>query len=157
MNVLECSKIRTTEAREGSRMGVDDKLRWPLVPVAWEHLGEVRALLERLEARDNLVDGDAEEGRAEFVRRVFDSCSKRTRKLLVHLAKAGDWVYGEELAEAANSQGTTNVSPYMRSMNSAIKRHHLTPDLLEYKRDDDRLFLFKMRDEDAEIVRTFAD
>lgn len=139
-------------------MNVEDKLGRPLVPVAWEHLGEVRALLERLEAEGGADDGYDEEGRAMLVRRVFDSCSRPTRRLLLHLANAkGDgWVYGDELAEAANPQGTTNVSPYMRSMNAAIKRHHLVPGLLEYKRDDDRLFLFKMRDEDAEIVRRLA-
>lgn len=139
-------------------MKVEDKLSRPLVPVAWEHLGEVRDLLERLEARENGAGGvDAEESRSELVRKVFDSCSRRTQRLLLHLARDGGWVYGEELAEAANPQGTTNVSPYMRSMNSSIKRHRLVPDLLEYKRDDDRLFLFKMRDEYTEIVRGFAD
>jgi hypothetical protein len=144
-------------------MNVEDKLGKPLVPVAWEHLGEVRALLERLEAKDSAGDGDSGESRAELVRKVFDSCSRPTRRLLLHLAREdvvrtnGGYVYGEELAEAANPQGTTNVSPYMRSINSAIKRHHLVPDLLEYRRDDNRLFLFKMRDEYTEIVRGFAD
>lgn len=139
-------------------MDVEDKLRWPLVPVAWEHLGEVRALLERLESRGGVGEGVVEESRDELVRRVFDSCSRPTRLLLLRLANAeGDgWVYGGELARAANPQGTSNVSPYMRSMNSACKRHGLSPGLIEAKRDDDRLFLFKMRDEDAEIVRGLA-
>jgi hypothetical protein len=144
-------------------MEVEDKLRWPLVPVAWEHLGEVRALLERLESRGGVGEGAIEENRAELVRRVFDSCSRPTRRLLLHLARADvastndGWVYGVELAKAANPQGTENVSPYMRSMNAAIRRHHLVPDLLEYMRDDDRLFLFRMRDEYREVVRGFAD
>ena len=144
-------------------MNVEDKLGRPLVPVAWEHLGEVRALLERLEAQGGSGDDESVESRAELVRKVFVSCSRPTQRLLLHLAsedvtgKNGGWVYGVELAEAANPQGTENVSPYMRSMNAAIKRHHLQPGLLDYKRDDDRLFLFRMRDEDAEIVRRFAD
>jgi hypothetical protein len=138
-------------------MKIEDKLSRPLVPVAWEHLGEVRALLQRLEAQDDAGEGNTEESRVELVRKVFDRCSRPTQRLLLRLARDGGWVYGDKLAEAANPRGTLNVSPYMRSMNSAIKRHGLVPDLLEYKRDDDRLFLFKMRDEYTEIVQGFAD
>jgi hypothetical protein len=144
------------QEREEKEMKIEDKIGSPLVPVPWEHLGEVRALLERLAAQDGASVDGTEESRAELVRRVFDRCSKPTQRLLLHLAKDGGWVYGEELAEAADPRGTTNVSPYMRSMNSAIKRYQLEPGLLEYYRDADRLFLFKMRDQDAEIVRRFA-
>lgn len=128
----------------------------PLVPVAWEHLEKVRALLEHLEAQDSASVDGTKESRAKVVRKVFDRCSKPTQRLLLHLARHGGQVYGEELARAADPQGPTNVSPYMKSMNAAIKRYQLVPGLLELERDNDRLFLFKMRDEDAEIVRGFA-
>jgi hypothetical protein len=143
-------------------MKEEDKSSRPLVPVAWEHLDDVRALLERLEARDRArVDG-IEESRTEVVRRIFDGCSASTQRMLLYMAemaeeRPGEPFLGKELAKAANPEGGTNISPYLKSLNSATKKLGLwDARLVDIYRRPDRVFQFKMFPEDAEIVRGFA-
>jgi hypothetical protein len=145
----------------------EDKTSRPLVPVAWEHLEDVRALLERLEARDSAhVDG-VEESRTEKVRRIFDGCSPSTQRMLLYMAekaeeRPGEPCLGKELVRAANPEGPeggTNISPYLKSLNSTTAKLGLWEDirLVDVSRPGpDRLFRFRMSPEDAEIVRGFA-
>ena len=145
-------------------MKVEDMANRPLVPVAWKHLWEVRALLEHLEARDSARTDDAEDSRAEILRVIFDSCSMSTQRMLLYMAeeaveRPGKPFLGEELAKAADAEGTTNISPYIKSVNSAAKKLGIDWEhrLVRAYRRPDRLFLFEMSPEDAEIVRGFAD
>jgi len=140
----------------------EDKTNRPLVPVAWEHLEDVRALLERLEARDSArVDG-IEESRTEEVRRIFDGCSPTTQRMLLYMAQKaeespGEPILGKELAKAVNPEGNTNISPYLKSVSSVTKKLGLWDDrLVRAYPGPNRLFLFEMSPKDAEIVRGFA-
>ncbi len=134
-----------------------------LVLVPWDHLGEVRALLERLEAEGGagVAKGEAaERSRPELLRSVYDDCADTTKRMLLHLARhPGDPVYGHVLAREANPESESiNSSPYLKSMNVAINRHFREGDELFVKADRgrDRLFHFTMNPRDAEIVQGFA-
>lgn len=137
-----------------------------LVLVPWDHLGEVRALLERLESgkgsEAGVAEGKAaERSRPELLRRVYDDCAETTKRVLLHLARhPGVWVYGHVLAKEANPESKSiNSSPYMKSMNLAVNRHFREGDepFVIAERGRDRLFRFKMPSrEDAEILRGFA-
>ena len=127
-----------------------------LVPVRWEHADEVRALIERLEMKD-VTDPEPFEDRAELLRRVYESCSEPAQRVLRYLAKRdGDWILGIELAEKAAQQGNSNVSPQIRSVNVAVGRHGLSPHPVQIKRRYDRLFVFMMTSDDAEIIKGFV-
>ncbi len=142
----------------------EDGMDGALVLVPWDHLGEVRALLERLESKGGagVANGEvAERSRPELLRRVYDDCAETTKRVLLHLARhPGDWVYGHVLAKEANPESESiNSSPYMKSLNLAVNRHFREGDepFVIAERGRDRLFRFKMPSyEDAEIVRGFA-
>lgn len=136
-----------------------------LVLVPWDHLGEVRALLERLESgkgsEAGVAEGEAaERGRPELLRRVYNDCAYTTRRVLLHLARhPNEWVYGHALAKEANPESESiNSSPYMKSLNLAVHRHFREGDepFVEDDRGRDRLFRFRMNPRDAEIVRGFV-
>jgi hypothetical protein len=132
------------------------------VPVRWEHIDEVRALIERLGSKavtdvEAVEDIEAVEDRNELLHRVYKGCSEPTQRVLLYLAeRPGDWILGIDLAEKAAQQDNNNVSPQMRSLGSAAARHHLTALPVKAKRRHDRLFLFMMPREDAEIIQGFA-
>jgi hypothetical protein len=129
-----------------------------LMPVRWEHLDEVRAFVERLEAKNIADADDAVESRAALLRKVYESCSEPTKRVLLYLAEhPGKWILGIELAEKAAQQGNRNVSPQLRSLNVAVWRHGLSPSPVELKRRYDRLFVFRMPHEDATIIKGFVD
>jgi hypothetical protein len=143
-------------------MKEEDKSSRPLVPVAWEHLEDVRALLERLEARDSAPVDGIEESRTEKVRKIFDSCSPSTQRMLLYMAeraeeRPGEPFLGKELAKAVNPEGNTNISPYLKSVSSAAKKlGNWDARLIKAYPGPNRRFLFEMSPEDAEIVRGFA-
>jgi hypothetical protein len=144
-------------------MTVEDKIGRPLVPVPWEHLDEVRAFLEHLEIRDNAGIDDTQESRAKIVRTIVESCSPATQRMIRYMAeqleqRPGEKFLGEELAPAADPEGPTNVSPYLKSVNSATKKLGIEWDrrLVWAEPRPDRLFHFWMSPEDAEIVRGFV-
>lgn len=133
-----------------------------LVLVPWDHLGEIRALLERLESEGSAGvanGGAAERTRPELLRRVYDDCAETTKRMLLHLARhPGDPVYGHVLAREANPESESiNSSPYLKSMNVAVNRHFREGDepFVTAERGRDRLFLFTMNPRDAEIVKGF--
>ncbi len=153
-----CTRVYAMWASKEGRMD------GALVLVPWDHLGEVRALLERLESKDGaggVEDESAERSRPELLRRVYDDCAETTKRVLLHLARYPDeWVYGHVLAREANPESESiNSSPYMKSMNLAVDRHFREGDepLVVAERGRDRLFRFKVPShEDAEILRGFA-
>lgn len=143
-------------------MSKEDRMEGALVLVPWDHLGEVRALLERLEAEGGagVAKGEAaERSRPELLRSVYDDCADTTKRMLLHLARhPGDPVYGHVLAREANPESESiNSSPYLKSMNVAINRHFRESDepFVTADRGRDRLFRFAMNPRDAEILKGF--
>ncbi len=129
------------------------------VPVRWEHIDEVHALIKRLDSKDAMSTGagEAVQNRAELLRRVYEGCSAATQRVLLYLAeRPGTWIPGKELAVEAARLGTNNVSSQIRSASSQAARLGVSPRPFEIKRGPKRRFIFMMPDEDAEIVREFV-
>jgi hypothetical protein len=131
-----------------------------LMPVPFEHIGDVRALLERLESEGEAGGKVTERSRSELLRRIFEDCAEGTQQLLLELANnPGEWIYGHELAKVANPKGKSiNTSPYMKSLNVADRRYRQVDEerIIKFKRGRNRLWQFMMEPEDAEVVQRFG-
>lgn len=134
-----------------------------LMPVHWKHVGEVRALLERLESEGipvGVASENDEKWTPEILRKIYEDCSESMKRILLYLSKQkGDWVYGVDLVrEAVDPQSKNNIGPYMTSLTVATKRHtHTTEWPIKVERDErSRLYKYKMPLREAEIVQGFA-
>lgn len=134
--------------------------RMVFMPVAFEHIGDVQALLDRLESKGGTEGEVAAPDRSEILRRIFDDCAEGTRRILLELARhPGDWIKGIDLAKVANpGSERRNTSPYMKSLGVAQNRHLPAGEepTIQARRGGDRLWLFMMTPADAAIVQGFA-
>lgn len=152
-----------------------------LIPVKWDQVPAVRALLEQLhnegasqEERDTegarrrmLTRPDGEEWddgadwSPETWRLIFNACKPVAKRILIELAHNGseEPLYGKTIMERVAPNGHNNIGSYLNSLSSATKKYagiYCIPLYLEQD-PTTRLYTYQMHPKAAEIVKEFGD
>ena len=147
----------------------EEMMDWVLVPVNWDDLGAVRALLDQRDSKGSAAGptvepesaGSGEKWPEEKLRLIYEDCKPTVQRILWELAQHEDeeWVYGTELMQAAAEEGRSkNIGHYLKSLTKAIERHHHDPREwpIELEQDErTRLYKYRMLRSVAKIVRGF--